>query len=305
VNFTREPIIETIITPKEGYKLVIRNTKGGGQEEHYVDAVEVVSFGQSFFFRSLERPKPFLVPVSDYEVVEVKETRVALKNVGIERAIKIGGGRDASVRPSREPAPEKQEAMDTEIEQEEASEEMPREAPIEHRPDKKRDRRRHRRRRGGEDRFESREWSDRSRRAEEHEHKETPSTQAAGGEEGGGAHDETQVSSSMFSTLFPPPTTLISETIGRYKDMALSEGNILSKPIEKEHEEKKESDEEQIDDEENDNSGSDSTHLHRTSTLQDSYSSPTSYSMQTSFSDGSYFITYMFQRDSFTGIPSL
>ena len=104
VNFTREPIIETIITPKDGYKLVVRNSKGGNQEEFSVDAVEVVSFGHSFFFRSLEKPRSFLVPASDYEVLEVKETRVVLKNVGPERAIKIGGGREAPVRQQpREP----------------------------------------------------------------------------------------------------------------------------------------------------------------------------------------------------------
>lgn len=49
MNFTREPIIETIITPKDGYKLVVRNSKGDSQEEYHVDAVEVVSFGHSFF----------------------------------------------------------------------------------------------------------------------------------------------------------------------------------------------------------------------------------------------------------------
>ena len=79
MNFTREPIIETVITPKDGYKLTIRNSKGGSQEEYSVDAIEIVSFGQSMFFRSQERPKTFLLPVTDYEVVEVKETRVVLK----------------------------------------------------------------------------------------------------------------------------------------------------------------------------------------------------------------------------------
>ena len=59
VDFTREPIVETVITPKEGCKLVVRSSKSSGQEEYFVDAVEVVSFGTSFFFRSLERPKSF------------------------------------------------------------------------------------------------------------------------------------------------------------------------------------------------------------------------------------------------------
>ena len=71
MNFTREPIIETIISPKDGYKLCVRNSKVAGAEEFFVDAIEVVSFGNSFFFRGIERPKPFLVPVSDYEIFEV------------------------------------------------------------------------------------------------------------------------------------------------------------------------------------------------------------------------------------------
>ena len=91
MNFTREPIIETIITPREGFKLAIRNSKGGSQEEYFVDAVEVVSFGQSMFFRSQERPKSFLLPLTDYEVLEAKETRVVLKNAPLEGSIKIGG----------------------------------------------------------------------------------------------------------------------------------------------------------------------------------------------------------------------
>ena len=59
VNFTREPIIESVITPKEGCKLVVRNSKGVSQEDNFVDAVEIVSFGSALFFRSLERPKAF------------------------------------------------------------------------------------------------------------------------------------------------------------------------------------------------------------------------------------------------------
>lgn len=99
MDFTREPIIETIITPKDGCKLVIRSSKSGGQEEFFVDAIEVVSFGSSFFYRSLERPKAFLVPASDYEVLEVREARMVLKNVATDRsAIKIGGGREAPMR---------------------------------------------------------------------------------------------------------------------------------------------------------------------------------------------------------------
>lgn len=92
MNFTREPIIETVITPREGCKLVIRSSKTNG-EDYFVDAVEVVCFGSALFFRSLERPKSFLLPVSDYEVLELKETRMVLKNISTEKSIKINGGK--------------------------------------------------------------------------------------------------------------------------------------------------------------------------------------------------------------------
>jgi hypothetical protein len=95
VNYTREPIIETVITPREGCKIVLRNSKKGQEHEDYlVDAVEVVSFGKAIFFRSLERPKPFLLPVEDYEIVELKETKMVLKAALPEKAIKIAGGKE-------------------------------------------------------------------------------------------------------------------------------------------------------------------------------------------------------------------
>lgn len=103
MNFTREPIIETIIAPKEGFKLLVRSSKGHTTgDEFLVDAVEVVSFGNALFFRSLERPRAFLVPVTDYEVLEVKEARLALKGGPTEKNIKIGGGREGTLRPREE-----------------------------------------------------------------------------------------------------------------------------------------------------------------------------------------------------------
>ena len=104
VDFTREPIVETIITPKEGYRLVVRSSKGNGHDEFFVDAVEVVSFGSAAFFRSKENPRAFLVPISDYELLEVRETRLALKTKGHDRTIKIAGGRaPAQQREKRAP----------------------------------------------------------------------------------------------------------------------------------------------------------------------------------------------------------
>ncbi len=106
MNFTREPITETIITPKEGNKLVVRNTKGGNSE-YNVDAVEVVNFGTALFFRSLERPKSFLLPVSDFEVVETKETRVAIKSAQIEKSVKISGGKTEETKSEDQPEKKK------------------------------------------------------------------------------------------------------------------------------------------------------------------------------------------------------
>ena len=92
VNFTREPIIETIVAPREGYRLLIRSSKHRTGDEFLVDAVEMVSFGVALFFRSLEHPKPFLLPVSDYEILEIKEARLGLKTAQPEKNMKISGG---------------------------------------------------------------------------------------------------------------------------------------------------------------------------------------------------------------------
>ena len=134
MNFTREPLVETVITPKEGYKLVVRSSKGGEQDDFFVDAVEVISFGNACFFRSLEKPKCFLVPVSDYEILEVRESRMVLKTSGTERGIKIGGGRETSLKLPKEETP---------IQEIEAT------AIVEQRAEKRRERRRSRKRRKG------------------------------------------------------------------------------------------------------------------------------------------------------------
>lgn len=98
MNFTREPIIETVITSKDGCKLLVRNSKGEDLEEYLVDAVEIVSFGPAIFYRSTEKPKSFLLPVSDYEIIETKEMKMALKAQNLDRTIKIGGGKESSER---------------------------------------------------------------------------------------------------------------------------------------------------------------------------------------------------------------
>jgi hypothetical protein len=207
VHFTREPTIETIISPREeGYKLLVRNTKGEKAEEYYVDAVEVVSFGRAFFFRSLEKPKAFLVPTGDYEILEVREARIALKNVSHERSIKIGGGRENTRTPAKETsAPAKELAP---LVEESSALEAVEAAKEEVRTDKRRDRHRRRRRRHVDEQQEQR-----SRKTDSSE-KESESKEEQKGT------DEEKISSPM---LIPPPPILISETLlNRYKDLGQS-----------------------------------------------------------------------------------
>lgn len=96
--FTRDPVIETVITSREGYKLSIRNTKQLSQDPFVVEAVEVISLGNTCFFRNCDHSKPFIVPAGDYEVMEVRDTKINLKAVGLDRGIKIAGGREALIK---------------------------------------------------------------------------------------------------------------------------------------------------------------------------------------------------------------
>ncbi len=195
MNFTREPIIETVIMPREGCKLLVRSSKGTGQEEYTVESLEVVSFGHSFFFRSQERSKAFLVPVSDYEVLELKEVRVNLKNAAPDRSIKIGGGRDHHPKASRD---------ESEVEAPRPPERA--ERGPDRGPDRSPDRKRDRRRRGRRGRHEG--------NAPEGSLPESSSSDGIPPEASG---EEVVKAPSFISKLFPPPTTLIKETLGRYK----------------------------------------------------------------------------------------
>jgi hypothetical protein len=169
VHFTREPIVETIITPKEGYKLAIRGSKGTG-EEHLVNAVEVVSIGNLYFLRSLEKPKAFLLPFSDYEVLEVREVKMALNSAVLDKSIKIVGSQKPQTDDKKE----------------------------EDRPQKKQRPRRSKKKEKQEDRhIEGRKEVEKIKTEEKVEERER-------------------------KKLVPPPTTLISETISRYKNILLS-----------------------------------------------------------------------------------
>ncbi len=259
MDFTREPIIETVVTPREGCKLVVRSSKSSGQEEYFVDSVEVVSFGQSLFFRSLERPKPFLVPVSDYEILEVREARMVLKTVGQDRSIKIGGGKEPSAKQIKEPLKEsfkesfKEPLMEREplsLIGEEVSTAAGEEAaalPLEGRLDKKRGRRHYRRRRG-RDETPSKEATEALALTGSLE--ETLDLKPSDIEgkidfskplEAGESAQPLTTTPLILSSILPPPPTLISETIARYKDNALFKGAFFvkeEKPTQEESEEK-------------------------------------------------------------------
>jgi hypothetical protein len=226
VDFTREPIIETIITPKEGCKLVVRSSKNSEQEEYFVESVEVVSFGYSFFFRSLERPKSFLVPASDYEILEVREARMVLKNVGLERSIKIGGGRETTPKPVKELLQEKVDSIE-EIAAPVESAANQSEGQEDGRLEKKRDKRRHYRRRREREESASKESaaSDIEKPRPQETKIELPMPELVQSIHS----DPLGTSPVALSSILPPPPTLISETIARYKDNAMFRGAFFAK----------------------------------------------------------------------------
>lgn len=179
MNFTREPIIETIITPKEGFKLVLRNTKGANPEEYCVDAVEVVSFGNSIFYRSLERPKSFLLPVSDYEIQESREARITLKNATLEKSVKIPSGNERSGSHASPDDSHHQEKKRERKKQKKKKEVEPLKEELQHEVEK------------------SHHLGEDVPVVAQKEKESPPPT--------------------ILSRLFPPPTNLISESISRYK----------------------------------------------------------------------------------------
>lgn len=222
MDFTREPIIESIITPKEGCKLVIRSSKGVGQEEFFVDAVEVVSFGNTFFLRSLERPKSFLVPVNDYEILEVRETRMVLKNVGIDRAIKIGKGREGGKRTPKE-TPAESMSEETSAATEEVEEVKEGKADVRAGGDKRRERRRQQRRKRGRDDTSEKEQTEDTLSAAKIDLEPPQPTEIS--------EETIKANAAILSSLLAPPTTLISETIERYRDNEMFKNVFFPKGV--------------------------------------------------------------------------
>ena len=198
MNFTREPIVETIISAKEGYKLSLKSSKHQGVEEYLVDAVEVVSFSGALFFRSQEKPRPFFLPIHDYEVQEIREARLTVKSPMIEKSIKISGGK----QPKATEGDEKGFGEETGEAVKSADEKA---APIQNRP------------RHGENKREKRQKYRRKRGVEEIQQQPKENQNPI---EGALA---TAPPESVFSHLLKPPEGLISASIHKYKPVAENE----------------------------------------------------------------------------------
>ena len=201
MDFTREPLVETVITPKEGFKLVIRASSGNSAEEYSVGAVEVVSFGNCFFFRSLEKPKAFLLPLTEYEVVESRETRTVLKKPQIDKSIKIGGG--------------KKEVEKGDSSKEESSKDEP----------KKKENKRTRKRKASTK-------AEKTAGTKSEEKAEKPGKSEGKGEEKSEVEGESpDKTPAPRRTLLPPPTSLISDQIDRYKNYLVKQGALAAEDI--------------------------------------------------------------------------
>ncbi len=221
MNFTREPIIESIISARDGFKLSIRSTKIQDNREILVDAVEIVSFGNSHFFRSQEKPKPFFFPVGDYEVSEVKETRFILKNSTPEKSVKIQSSKEHLHKTAKEVPEDEIFAEEEEILEEPKEESTEDSSSTSQRDDKKSKRNRRKRDRQKQQRF-----------APAVETQEEVSTE---GDKGGDTKDETLVSSPTSSSpkfITPPPALIISALSHRKSETVHQEPLLPTSPLE-------------------------------------------------------------------------
>ncbi len=236
MDFTREPIVETVITPREGYRLVVRSSKVLGSEEHFVEAVEVVAFGNAFFFRSIERPKPFMVPVGDYEILEVRESRIVLKAPQLQE----GRGnssreqqREYQPRTPRVQQESQEEARATQDAQESVRQEMKsqdsrvqEQKSQDARQDKRRDRRRSFRRRRGQLRDEGREAAQEGM-GQDSQQEDTLSYDDSIPKEAHKSSGDKPVEEPVVPTLravLPPPATLIRDDLQRLRENEMYRG---------------------------------------------------------------------------------
>jgi hypothetical protein len=200
VHFTREPIIESILSARDGFKLVLKNSKTSNSAEISAEVIEIVSFSGSVFYRSQDRSKNFLVPAADFEIAEVKDARLVLKNISLDKSNKMQN-------PPKEQA--LQVTEDEEISESNPETDLDSELPKAgaspsqaNRLERRRERRRNRRRRHTDE-------------------KKDNATDSTSEENGAESLDKEESSGPMVIptlNLIPPPTTLISQTLARYKE---------------------------------------------------------------------------------------
>ncbi|GAB4227583.1 MAG: hypothetical protein Tsb0021_04470 [Chlamydiales bacterium] len=218
MEFTREPVIECVITPREGSKLVVRSSKGTSQEEYFLDSVEIVSFGgNAYFLRAREKPKQFLLPISDYEILEIKEAKMVLKYSSPESSVKIGKGKN--VEKKKEPI---------KVVEEEPSED-----------DKKRDKRKQLRRRRLILPSQEKEVEEEASEVSENEKTRTDKEDVKIEKP---QKNETPISPedkkrrAGIAAILPPPQVLISETISQYRENELYKQAFFEAEARKEEE---------------------------------------------------------------------
>jgi len=203
VHFTREPIIESILSARDGYKLVLKSSKNPSSAEVSAEVLEIVSFSGAVFYRSQDRSKNFLLPATDYEVVEVKDARLVLKNISLEKSSKLQNPPKEHVHHEAD-LDGSEEALSSPSEDSEAPQ-VATSQPSNSRLERRRERRRNRRRRHNEERA---------------QHEKVENTENTAAESSDVVQDTDESSQAPIPTinLIPPPTTLISQTLARYKD---------------------------------------------------------------------------------------
>lgn len=91
--FTREPIIQTIISAREGYTICIRSLST--EEEVQVEVVELVTFDTMSFYRCTEKGTMYLLPANNYQILEERVQSMVLKTTGRkDKEIRIGKGKE-------------------------------------------------------------------------------------------------------------------------------------------------------------------------------------------------------------------
>jgi hypothetical protein len=208
VHFTREPIVESVLSARDGYKLVLKNSKLSSSTEISAEVIEIVSFTGTLFYRSQDRSKNFLLPASDFEVSEVKDARLVLKNISLEKSNKLQNLQRETV--ALEPGFDEDDAKSDEAAISADSEGANQQAPESksNRLERRRERRRNRRRRHSEER----QTEDKKEGSASEVITQEETVEKVISDEG------TPVVAVPTLNLIPPPTTLISQTLARYKE---------------------------------------------------------------------------------------